>query len=249
MNYINQLKLIRATLDHQSGWLDYKELLSTVDRHQIKKRIEKTNPELTGIDDFFITEESIEEENWSKLPKKEKRKISRLNEKIKKSEDLDTVIKDLGSYKLKYPDVPAIYNYLGIAYNRANQQKKYLRVLFETREKFPDYLHGKISLAEYYLSINRFRKIPDLLDNKFEITQHFPDGTEVFHISTVRGFYYITGRYFALVGKIELAYKSYFLLSDLDIDAQATRILGHEIIGYEIIGLRKKMRTHKRGKR
>ena len=119
-----------------------------------------------------------------------------------------------------------------------NQQKKYLRILFETREKFPDYLHGKISLAEYYLS-----------DNKFEITQHFPVGTEVFHLSAVRGFYYITGRYFAKVGKIELAYKSYFLLSDLDIDAQATRILGYEIIGYEIRGLRKKMRTHKRRKR
>ena len=59
MNYINQLKLIRAMLDHQNGWLDYKELLSTVDRHQIKKRIEKTNPELIGIDDFFITEDPI----------------------------------------------------------------------------------------------------------------------------------------------------------------------------------------------
>ncbi len=249
MNYINQFELIKAMLGHKSEGLDYKELLSTVNRPQIMKRIEKTNPELKGIDDFFITEDPIEEENWSKLPKKEKRKIAKLNEKIKKSEDLETVIQDLDSYKLKHPDVPAIYNYLGIAYTRANQQKKYLRVLFETREKFPDYLHGKISLAEYYLSVNKFRKIPGLLDSKFEITQHFPVGTEVFHISTVKGFYYITGRYFALAGKIELAYKSYFLLSDLDIDAQTTQILGHAIIGYEMGGLKKKMRTHKRGKR
>jgi len=248
MNYINQFKLIKAMLDHKSGYLDYKELLSTVNRHQIMKRIEKSNPELTGVGDFFITEESIEEENWSKLPKKEKRRIARLNEKIKKSEDLDTVINDLGSYKLKYPDVPAIYNYLGIAYQRANQLKKYYRTLVETREKFPDYIFGKISLAEYYLSDNKIKKIPDLLDNKFEITQHFPVGTEVFHVSAVRGFYYITGRYFAEVGKIELAYKSYFLISDLDIDAQSTEILGHEIIGYELGGLKKKMRNHKRRK-
>ena len=46
MNYINQFKLIQAMVDHQSGRLDYKELLSTVDRHHIMKRIEKTNPEL-----------------------------------------------------------------------------------------------------------------------------------------------------------------------------------------------------------
>ena len=78
MYYINQFKLIRATRDHQSGWLDYKELLSTVDRQQIMKRIEKTNPELIGTGNFFITEESIEEENWSKLPN------------IRKEEDLKT---------------------------------------------------------------------------------------------------------------------------------------------------------------
>lgn len=248
MNYINQFQLIQAMLDHKSGYLDYKELLSTVDRGQIMRSIEKSNPELKGIDAFFITEDSIEEEKWSELPKKEKRKISRLNEKIKKSEDLKIVIEALESYKQIYPDVPAIYNYLGIAYDRDNQLRKYLRILYETRDKFPDYLHGKISLAEHYLSINRFRKIPDLLDKKFEITQHFPVETEAFHISTVRGFYYITGRYFANVGKIELAYKSYFLLSDLDIDNQATRILGQEIIGYELKGLRKTMRTHSKRK-
>ncbi len=242
MNYINQFKLIQAMLDHQSGRLDYKELLSTVDRHQIKKWIEKTNPELIGIDDFFITEESIEEENWSKLSQKEKRKLSGLNEKIKKSENLNAVIKELDSYKLKYPDVPAIYNYLGIAYERANQLKKYYRTLIETRENFPDYIFGKISLAEYYLSENKHKRIPDLLDNKFEITQHFPSGTDVFHISAVRGFYYVTGRYFAKVGKIEMAYKSFFLLSDLDIDHRTTEILGYEIIAYELSSLKRKMR-------
>jgi len=245
MNYINRFELIKAMLENDGGWYDHKSLMSTVNRPQIMKRIEKTNPELKGIDAFFITEESIEEESWSKLPKRDKKRISSLNEKIKRSEDLDIVINDLLGYKLKYPDVPPIYNYLGIAYQRANQQKKYLRVLIETRKKFPDYLFGKISLAEYYLSVNRFKKIPGLFDNKFEITQHFPAGTEAFHIAAVRGFYYITGRYFALAGKIELAYKSYFLLSDLDINYPTTNILGNAIIAYEIAGLRKKMKTHK----
>ncbi len=248
MNYINRFSLIQTMLDPENRELDYKELLSTVDRNQIMKRIEKTNPELKGTGSFFITEEPVEEEKWSKLPNREKKKLLRLYEKLKKSEDLDAVITDLCSYKLKYPDVPAIYNYLGIAYQRANQRRKYLRVLFETRDKFPDYIFGKSSLAEYYLSLNKFRKIPDLLDHKFEITQHFPEGTEAFHISTVRGFYNITGRYFAKVGKIELAYKSYFLLSDLDSDHLATKTLGFEIIGYELHGLRKKFRTHKRRK-
>ncbi|KKM00802.1 hypothetical protein LCGC14_1800800 [marine sediment metagenome] len=45
MNYINHYKLIRATQDCKGGYLDRKELMSTINRHQIMKRIEKTNPE------------------------------------------------------------------------------------------------------------------------------------------------------------------------------------------------------------
>jgi len=145
----------------------------------------------------------------------------KLNSKIKKSIGLDRVITELTNYKEKYLNIPTIYNYLTIAYNYANQTDKYYESLIETVEKFPGYIFGKISLSEYYLNNNEFNKIPGLLDNKFEIAQHFPPGTKVFHISAVRGFYYITGRYFAKAGKIEKAYKSYFLLSDLDRAHQA----------------------------
>lgn len=245
MRYINQFKLIHAITEHKDGWLNYKELLSTVNRQQIMKKLQKSNSGLKGISDFFITEEPIEDENWLKLPERDKKKIARLNAKIKKSKNLHSVISDLLKYKLKYPDVPPIYNYLGIAYNRADQQKEFYRILLETREKFPDYVFGKISMAEYYLSIDRHKKIPDILDHKFEITQHFPVGTEAFHISAVRGFYYVIGMYFIRAGKAELAYKSYFLLSDLDIDNPSTQILGHEIIGHEIKALKRSMDNYR----
>jgi hypothetical protein len=58
--------------------------------------------------------------------------VFKLIEKTKKSESLDAVIKELENYS----------------------------TLVETMEKFPDYLFGKISLAEYY-----------------------PEETEAFHIS------------------------------------------------------------------
>jgi hypothetical protein len=75
-------------------------------------------------------------------------------------------------------------------------------------------------------------------NNKFEITQHYPPGTEVFHISAVRGFYYNTGRYFAKAGKIEKAFRSFFLLSDLDRAHQTTELLGEEILNYELNALK-----------
>jgi len=228
------------------GHLDQAQLISTVDRQKVLNKTYKNKPELQDIGKFYITDNPLEEEKWSKLPGKDKKRILNLNSKLKKSKNIDKTIIELTKYKLKYPNVPTIYNYLSIAYNNANQTKEYYESLIETIDKFPDYVFGKISLSEYYLSNNEFTKIPHLLNNRFEITQHFPPGTEVFHISAVRGFYYITGRYFAKAGKIEMAYKSYFLLSDLDDAHQATNILGDEILSYEIgcfsKGLKKQMK-------
>ena len=246
MNYINQYELIKAMLNDNGKRLDHKRLLSTVNRHQIRKKTEKNNPELIKAGKFYITDSQVEEKNWSLIPKIEKKKILRLYKYIKKSMNLDNVIKKLVKYKSKYPNVPTIYNYLGIAFEKAYQTRNYYETLIETKEKFPDYIFGKISLSEYYLNNNEYKKIPDLLDNKFEITQHFPIGTDVYHISAVRGFYYVTGRYFTKVGKIEMAYKSYFLLNDLDIDHKTTEILGQEIIAYELHGLKRNISKQKK---
>lgn len=246
MNYINKFDLIKAIENNEEEYLNYKQLISTVDRDQIIKKINKTNPELVKFQKFYITEEPVEEKNWSLLKNKEKKKILRLNEKIKKSLKLDNVIKKLNEYKAIYPNVPLIYNYLGIAYERTNQSKKYYDTLIETIEKFPDYLFGKISLSEYYLNNNKYKKISEVFDNKFEIPQHFPQYTDVFHISAVRGFYYVTGRYFAQIGKIEWAYKSYFLLSDLDSNHKTTEILGQEIVAYELHELKRTLAKHKK---
>jgi len=243
MTYINKFKLIYAVFENVGKGLDHKELLSTVDRNQIIKKLEKGNPEMKKTGKFYITEQPVEEENWSLLAKKEKTRILKLYAKIKKSVNLDDVIITLLEVKNRYPDIPTIYNYLGIAYERSAKLDQYYDILIETIERFPDYLFGKISLAEYYLSKNEYKKIPKLLGNRFEITEHFPQGTEIYHISAVRGFYYITGRYFVKIGKIEMAYKSYFLLSDIEPDHETTDILGQELLAYELNAFSRKMRT------
>ncbi|MEX2411669.1 MAG: hypothetical protein WD607_09950 [Candidatus Paceibacterota bacterium] len=232
--YINRFQLIQAILKNENEGFDHKELLATVDRDQVFRKLEKINPEIKNTGKFYITDQPIEEKNWSLLSKKEKSRILKLYEKIKKSANLVEVIVKLTKEKNKYPNIPTIYNYLGIAYERSGKSAQYYDVLIETTKRFPDYIFGKISLAEYYIRENKFRKIPEIFENKFEITAHFPEGTEVYHISAVRGFYYVTGRYFVNVGKLEMAYKSYFLLSDLDINHETTDILGYELLAYEI---------------
>lgn len=232
MSYINKFDLIKAVTKGVD--LDHVQLISMIDRQKVLNKIYKKEPELQDIGKFYITDNPIEEENWSKMSKKDKEKIIKLSYKVKKSINLEKMITELNNYKAKYQDVPTIYNYLTIAYFNSNQPEKYYESIIETVEKFPNYLFGKISLSEYYLNNNEFFKIPRLLNNKFEITQHYPPGTDIFHISAVRGFYFITGRYFVKVRNIEKAYKSYFLLSDLDINHQTTEILGQEILRYEL---------------
>ncbi|MEX2428418.1 MAG: hypothetical protein WD577_09265, partial [Bacteroidales bacterium] len=58
----------------------------------------------------------------------------------------------------------------------------------------------------------------------------------------VRGFYYITGRYFVKIGKLEMAYKSYFLLCDLDSNHEIADILGQELLAHEMNEFAKKLK-------
>jgi hypothetical protein len=115
MGYINKFDLILALLEGTP--LDQSDLLSRVNRQEVLSKIYKKEPELNNVGKFFITENPTEEEKWSKIPGRDKKKILKLNSKIKKSVDLVKVISALTSYKEKYPNVPTIYNYLTIAYN------------------------------------------------------------------------------------------------------------------------------------
>ncbi len=48
--------------------LDQDQLISTVDREKNLNISYKSKPKLQEIDKFYITEDPIEEEKWSKIP-------------------------------------------------------------------------------------------------------------------------------------------------------------------------------------
>jgi hypothetical protein len=235
MNYINEYEFIKAIL--AGGELNEEKLISTVDRDKIFIKLNKNIHELDSRA-IVITNQAIEEEKWSEIPSMDKKSILKVNELIKKSPE-KVNISELEAYKKKHPNVPTIYNYLSLIYRVTNQQEKYKNILFETLERFPDYIFGKTALCEYYLNNRDYSKIPVLLNNKFEISQHYPPETKVFHISAVRSFYFVVGKYFARIKKIEKAYKAYFLLYDLDKKHNMTISLRHDIIFYELEHIKK----------
>jgi len=75
MSYINRFELIKAIMNGVHP--DQAQLISTVDRQKVLNKIYKNEPELQDIGKFFITHNPIEEENWSKMPGKDKEKILR----------------------------------------------------------------------------------------------------------------------------------------------------------------------------
>jgi len=212
-SYLNQFELIRA-LQEGGAAVNFGKLLSTVNRQEVLSKVSKSTTDSNYSARILITEDAVEEENWSKMNRKDKDRIIQLFSKLRKSPE--DVVEELQAFKRKYPNVPAIYNYLSICYQLTKQKEKYSAIVFDTVEKFPHYLFGKTALSEYYLNYGNYKKIPALFENKFEIVQHFPPGAAVFHISAVKSFYYVIGRYFVKARKIEMAYKSYFLLFELN---------------------------------
>jgi hypothetical protein len=233
MNYINRFKLINKLL--QKKKLDYRELLSSVDRNAVIKALKRTKE---GVPKSFrYTDEPMEEENLSKMPQKKKEQLWKLYADIR--EYPEKVLPKLLELQERYPQVPCIYNYIASAYAYLGHDRQYLEMLIETKERFPDYLFGKISLAEYHVNHNHHRKVPSILDYKLEIYQHYPVDVDIFHISEVRSFYGVVGRYFVRSNKIARALFCYFALEGIDIENWNTRLLGEEIIKKEVEKLRK----------
>ncbi len=136
--------------------------------------------------------------------------------------------------KNRYPQVPCIYNYVANAYAILRQEQQYFNMLCEARRLFPEYLFGKISLTEYYANHNDHRKIPSIFDRKFEIYQHHPESVDVFHVSEIRSFYGVVGRYFLRSNNLTRALFCYFTVEEVAPEHRILRQLGDEIIGKEL---------------
>jgi hypothetical protein len=106
-------------------------------------------------------------------------------------------------------------------------------------DRFPGYLFGKISLAEFYLNEKQHRRIPEVLGRKFELRQHDPDA-EVFHISEFKAFYGVVGRYFVRRGEINRALFHCLVLRNVLPDSWVTENLAKEIVSGELERMKKR---------
>jgi len=239
MDFIDPIILMQELRRGEKA--DSQKILAEVDRQAVKRALKKTKEGLPKK--FSIRREPIDDEFYDKIPDHDQLKLDQIYATLPDSPQ--RLLPVLFNLRKKYPNVPTIYNYIATAYAYLNQKKKNYQMLIETVQKFPDYLFGKIALANYYLNHEQHKKVPAILNGKLEIYEHYPPTTKAFHFTEVQAFYAVVGMYHARVGNQARALFYYFMLEDLFPDDTVTRMLGNEIIYCEIKRLRRKLKRMK----
>jgi hypothetical protein len=237
--YLSAITLIEASLSERP--IDAVAMLQKVDREAIDndaRRSKAGTPE-----SFSVTNALMPEERFSHLPQKEKAALDEIHQYLVQAPR--KALKRLLPLKDAYSDVPVIYNLLFNAYKLLGQHEQSHAILLEMRKRFPDYLFGKLAMIEYLLTHGKPREVPQVLDSDFELAHHVRRPGGLCHISEARYFFYQTGLYFLRVNQTARAIMHFFILHDLEPDAQTTQLLAREIVHKEIDQLKARMRRRK----
>ncbi len=128
----------------------------------------------------------------------------------------------------KYPNNPQLKNYLSVLYRQLNMTQKMYDVNKWIIAEHPNYLFGKLNLAnEYYLK-EEYNKIPDVLGYEMELKSLYPN-RETFHLNEVTSFLKSTIRYYTAIEDIEKAERRYDLMKQIAPDSPDTEMISHYI--------------------
>ncbi len=129
----------------------------------------------------------------------------------------------------KYPDNPQLKNYLSVLYGQLNMTQKMYDVNKWIIAEHPNYLFGKINLAnEYYLK-QEYDKIPDVLGCEMELKSLYPS-RETFHLNEVTSFLKSTILYYTAIENIEQAEIRYDLMKHIAPDSLDTEMMFQYIL-------------------
>jgi tetratricopeptide (TPR) repeat protein len=179
--------------------------------------------EPTRIISYEISREPMPELAYARLPEQVKDQLETLHHKmpVQNPEKALNVLKPLIE---QYPDVPPLYNYLYIAYQKLGDRANAQRILQKTLERFPDYLFGRISYAINCLERGDAEKVPEIFGGKYELKLLYPRRKR-FHLSEVLSFYAVMAWYFHTLEEHNRAETYYELMRQLEPKHRSTRFI------------------------
>tara|TARA_R110002050_G_C8919619_1_gene511336 strand:+ start:307 stop:1905 length:1599 start_codon:yes stop_codon:yes gene_type:complete len=128
----------------------------------------------------------------------------------------------------KYPDNPQLKNYLSVLYLQLGETEKMFEVNRSIVEEHPDYLFGKLNLANEYYSKKEYQKMLEILGPKLEIKALYPH-RDVFHLNEVISFHKCAVLYLCAIGDVEQAEIRYEIMEALDPDSNETEMALKEL--------------------
>jgi len=196
----------------------------TLDLDFRRSTLEQKSPENLVFLEYEITPEPIEDKNIEKLPKGMRERMNDLLTLVHtRPEGAVSQLRDLIA---QYPHIPQFRNYLTIAYSNLGHEEKANSMIIENYRRNPDYLFAKTHYAELCLQKGDLDKIPEIFENKFDVSLLYPNRRK-FHMSEVAAFMGVLRQYFFRIGKIQSAKAYYRALKEIYPRNIATKRLRH----------------------
>lgn len=114
-----------------------------------------------------------------------------------------------------YPHIPHFKNLLTVLFDGQGNTKKALEINREIIEKHPDYLFGKLNLANEYIHNKQYEKVPEILGKEMELKKLYPQRDE-FHVGEVVSFFRTAYYYFVGIKHTDDAQMRYDIIEKLN---------------------------------
>jgi len=181
-----------------------------------------------------ITSEPIKNETYPYTVSEEDEKL--LGELYSQKEiknNPEQSLKPLLSLKEKYPNYPALYNYIYACYKMLDQEEKALDILKETLKLFPRYLFALLEYGQHLLQCKEYDQFLPLFNHSYNLVDLYPE-RDTFHMAEVKYFSYVMGKYFAKTGDLRQAAVYLDCLKQICPDEEETQLL-EDLISYSLL--------------
>ncbi|MEK7486150.1 MAG: hypothetical protein AABZ60_17645 [Planctomycetota bacterium] len=181
--------------------------------HKNKNLQEEDDEDPLQIYRFEINGEPIKPEKpW---PDEVENQLEELCENLKDKTTVKQTISRLEVLIQKYPNTAILYNYLSCAYRVDEKPEKAIPLIKLNYEKNPNYFFAKLDYSELCLKEGKLELIPEIFGGNFNLKGMYPK-RDVYHISEMRGFMSLLGKYHLLTKNIYAANQCYEVLKSID---------------------------------
>lgn len=172
---------------------------------------------------FEITFDPLPDPEVEALPEKVRDQMDRIRAKAHRHGH-DCVTDETEFLHRRYPHIPCFANWLAMCHRAAGREDEYRALVLRIAEDYPDYLFGRLALAELLLNDLDLEGAENALGLRAHPGDIVP-GRERYHISEVRYYFFLCGKYHFLDGDLEAARTHLKILQDIEPDSAAAKEL------------------------